>query len=122
MQPWPRSSPTRKSHAWLASRAARKPPKPRRRRSRKSSSRAGNGSSAGTEEIEMHDLTAFPSVIRQWMESVPQELLTRQPAAGGFALVENAWHLADLEVEGYGVRLRRLLAERSPVLPDFQGD
>ena len=70
----------------------------------------------------MHDLAAFPSAVRRWMESVPQELLTRQPAAGGFALVENAWHLADLEVEGYGVRLRRLLAERSPALPDFQGD
>ncbi len=70
----------------------------------------------------MHDLAAFPSVVRRWMESVPQELLTKQPAAGGFALVENAWHLADLEVEGYGVRLRRLLAESSPALPDFQGD
>jgi hypothetical protein len=56
------------------------------------------------------------------MESVPQELLTKQPAAGGLALIENAWHLADLEVEGYGVRLRRLLAESSPSLPDFQGD
>ena len=70
----------------------------------------------------MHDLATFPSVVRGWMESVPQELLTKQPAAGGLALVENAWHLADLEVEGYGVRLRRLLAESSPMLPDFQGD
>lgn len=70
----------------------------------------------------MDDLAAFPSVVRQWMESVPSELLTRQPAAGGLALIENAWHLADLEVEGYGVRLRRILAETSPSLPDFQGD
>ncbi|MDP9193211.1 MAG: DinB family protein [Acidobacteriota bacterium] len=70
----------------------------------------------------MHDLAAFPSVVRQWMESVPSELLTRPPAAGGFTLIENAWHLADLEAEGYGVRLRRILAETSPSLPDFQGD
>lgn len=56
------------------------------------------------------------------MESVPEELLMRKPAAGGLALVENAWHLADLEVEGYGLRLRRLLAETSPALPDFPGD
>jgi len=70
----------------------------------------------------MHDLAAFPSEVRQWMESVPPELLTRKPAAGGLALVENAWHLADLEVEGYGLRLRRLLAETSPALPDFPGD
>lgn len=70
----------------------------------------------------MHDLAAFPSVIRRWLEPVPQELLTKPPAAGGLALIENAWHLADLEAEGYGVRLRRLLAENSPALPDFQGD
>jgi hypothetical protein len=56
------------------------------------------------------------------METVPQELLVKKPAAGGLALVENAWHLADLEVEGYGLRLRRLLEEPSPALPDFQGD
>jgi hypothetical protein len=70
----------------------------------------------------MHDLAAFPSLIRQWIESVPQELLAKKPAAGGLALVENAWHLADLELEGYGLRLRRILAETSPALPDFQGD
>jgi DinB superfamily len=70
----------------------------------------------------MNDLAAFPSAVRQWMESVSPELLTKKPAAGGLTLVENAWHLADLEVEGYGVRLRRLLAEISPALPDFQGD
>jgi hypothetical protein len=70
----------------------------------------------------MHNLATFPTDVRRWMESVPAELLTKRPAAGGLALVENAWHLADLEAEGYGVRLRRLLSEISPTLPDFQGD
>jgi uncharacterized damage-inducible protein DinB len=70
----------------------------------------------------MHDLASFPSALRQWLEPVPKELLTKPPAAGGLSLVENAWHLADLEVEGYGVRLRRLLTESSPAFPDFQGD
>ena len=46
----------------------------------------------------------------------------RRPAAGGFALVEHAWHLADLEREGYGARISRLLAETAPALPDFDGD
>ena len=46
----------------------------------------------------------------------------RRPAAGGLSLVENIWHLADLEREGYGVRIRRLLAEDEPVLPDFDGE
>jgi hypothetical protein len=35
--------------------------------------------------------------------------------------VEQVWHLADLEREGYGERIRRLLAESDPQLPDFDG-
>jgi hypothetical protein len=70
----------------------------------------------------MHDLAAFPSVVRQLIESAPPELLTKRSSTGGFALIENAWHLADIEVEGYAVRLRRLLKEKSPLLPDFKGD
>jgi len=70
----------------------------------------------------MHDLASFPAVVRELTESAPPELLTKRSATGMFSLVENAWHLADLEVEGYGVRLRRLLKETSPTLPDFRGD
>jgi hypothetical protein len=70
----------------------------------------------------MHDLAAFPSVVRQLIESAPPELHAQRSATGMFALVENAWHLADLEVEGYGIRLRKLLEESSPLLPDFRGD
>jgi hypothetical protein len=44
------------------------------------------------------------------------------PAAGGFSLVEHVWHLADLEREGYGVRIARLLGEQEPALADFDGD
>jgi hypothetical protein len=70
----------------------------------------------------MHDLATFPAVVRQLTESAPPELLTRRASNGGFALIENAWHLADIEVEAYGVRLRRLLREKSPSLLNFQGD
>lgn len=38
-----------------------------------------------------------------------------------FSPVEQAWHLADLEVEGYACRIRRLLEEPAPHLPDFDG-
>jgi len=38
-----------------------------------------------------------------------------------FAPVEQCWHLADLEGQGYGVRIRRLLTEENPLLPDFDG-
>ena len=46
----------------------------------------------------------------------------RRPAPGqGFSAVEQCWHLADLEREGYGERIRRLRSEKDPVLPDFDG-
>jgi len=70
----------------------------------------------------MDDLRTFPFILRRMLESVPPELLTKRSASGMFSCVENAWHLADLEVEGYGPRLRRLLSEDSPSLPDFRGD
>jgi hypothetical protein len=35
--------------------------------------------------------------------------------------VEQVWHLADLECEGFGARIRRLASEREPFLPDFDG-
>jgi hypothetical protein len=44
------------------------------------------------------------------------------PAAGGFCFLEHVWHLADLERDGYGARIERLLAESAPALPDFDGE
>lgn len=40
---------------------------------------------------------------------------------GMFSPVEQVWHLADLEREGFGRRIERLLAETEPALPDFDG-
>lgn len=51
----------------------------------------------------------------------PGESAARRPDAGAFSFVEHVWHLADLESDGFGVRIRRLLAEDDPVLPDFDG-
>ena len=46
----------------------------------------------------------------------------RVAGAEGFTPVEQCWHLADLEREGYAVRIRRLLDEVEPALPDFDGE
>jgi hypothetical protein len=46
----------------------------------------------------------------------------REPGPdGAFAPVEQVWHLADLEREGFGLRIRRLQTEDRPQLPDFDG-
>ena len=67
------------------------------------------------------------------LESTPA---LRRPGARGLAprrrsaqgprrrllFLEHVWHLADLEREGYGVRIRRILSEDEPSLSDFEGD
>jgi hypothetical protein len=66
-------------------------------------------------------LRAMPALLRD-VAAALTDIDRRRPAAGGFALVEHVWHLADLEREGYGTRISRLLAEEAPALPDFDGD
>jgi hypothetical protein len=47
----------------------------------------------------------------------------RVPGPGdSFSPVEQVWHLADLEREGFGLRIRKLRSEQNPHLPDFDGD
>ncbi|HEV7743420.1 MAG TPA: DinB family protein [Pyrinomonadaceae bacterium] len=38
-----------------------------------------------------------------------------------FSVLENICHLRDLELQGYGPRIRRILAEPAPALADFDG-
>ena len=70
----------------------------------------------------MDDLRTFPATLRKWIAAAPGVDVRTRASDGTFALVEQVWHLADLEVEGYGVRLARILAEDEPSLPDFRGD
>jgi hypothetical protein len=67
-------------------------------------------------------LRTFPATLRALVVSAPEALLRTRAKDGTFAVVEHAWHLADIEVEGYGERLRRILGEDDPSLPDFRGD
>jgi hypothetical protein len=66
-------------------------------------------------------LAAMPALLRLIAASLT-DVAARTPGGGGFAFVEHAWHLADLEREGYGARITRILAEERPSLADFDGD
>ena len=66
-------------------------------------------------------LAEFPSHLAAIVASVPAEKMSVRASDGRFALVEHVWHLADLEEEGYGTRIIRLLSENHPSLPDFRG-
>jgi len=70
----------------------------------------------------MDELRTFPATLRALIASTPGANIRTRASDGTFALVEQVWHLADLEVEGYGVRLARILDEDDPLLPDFRGD
>src|SRR6267143_1124611 len=65
----------------------------------------------------MESLAAMKTFLRETFESLtPQEIQTPGPA-GSFSPVEQVWHLADLEREGFGLRIRRLQTEANPHLP-----
>jgi DinB family. len=67
-------------------------------------------------------LAEFPALLQRVVETTPENLQRRRSAEDFFAVVEHVWHLADLEEEGFGRRIERLLAETDPELPDFRGD
>ena len=73
------------------------------------------------EEGLLAELEEMPRYLARVSAGMSDEAARRRPKGGGFGLVEQAWHLADLEREGFGERIRRLLAEDGPVLPDFDG-
>jgi len=70
----------------------------------------------------IEDLRTFPATVRALIESAPKARLRVRASNGTFALIEHAWHLADLEVEGYGERIGRILENDDPRLADFKGD
>jgi hypothetical protein len=67
-------------------------------------------------------LSAMPAWLGDTLGALAPEDAKRRGPAGGFAPVEQCWHLADLEREAFAERLRRLRQEDQPVLADFNGD
>ncbi|HEU5249063.1 MAG TPA: DinB family protein [Thermoanaerobaculia bacterium] len=67
-------------------------------------------------------LESTPALLARAASELPEDMVRQRGTAGGFSLVEHVWHLADLEREGYGTRIRRLLTEDEPRLSNFDGD
>jgi hypothetical protein len=76
-------------------------------------------------EAQRHELlaslAAMQTFLRNTFESLTPEQLQTPGPAGAFSPVEQVWHLADLEREGFGLRIRRLQTEANPCLADFDG-
>jgi hypothetical protein len=69
----------------------------------------------------MNALAAMHTFLREAFGSLTQDEARTPSPAGTFSPVEQVWHLADLEREGFAVRIARLQRETEPHLPDFDG-
>jgi crotonobetainyl-CoA:carnitine CoA-transferase CaiB-like acyl-CoA transferase len=67
-------------------------------------------------------LESTPALLARAASELPEDSVRQRGTTGGFSLVEQIWHLADLEREAYAVRIRRLLTEDEPQLSNFDGD
>ena len=75
---------------------------------------------------EFRDLVGFleetPEIVRRLAADLVASDLRLKPSDKGFSVLEHVCHLRDIEQEGYTVRIRRLLTESQPLLPDIDGD
>ena len=72
-----------------------------------------------TEAVER--LGMMPGFLRGVAERLTGEEQRLRLSGEGFSLLEHVCHLRDLELEGYRVRIERMLCEDRPPLPDFDG-
>ena len=76
-------------------------------------------------EQEFQDVVSFleetPESIRQLTAAFANQELRWKPAGDEFSALEQVCHLRDLEREGYAARIKKLLTENQPMLPDFDG-
>lgn len=70
----------------------------------------------------MESLAGMKHFLFESFRSLTLEEARVAGPGGSFSPVEQVWHLADLEREGFGLRIRKLQSEQNPHLPDFDGD
>lgn len=70
----------------------------------------------------LEELANMPTFVERMVRHLGEAEAKRSGPDGGFSFLEHAWHLADLEREGFGERIRRLVTEDAPFLPDFDGN
>jgi putative acetyltransferase len=67
-------------------------------------------------------LAETPQYLRALLSGWDETQLRRKPKPDQFSALEHLCHLRDLECEGYGVRIQRLLSEDRPFLANIDGD
>jgi hypothetical protein len=73
------------------------------------------------DEKLLAELAGMAAYLAAQSQNFPGDSTLQRPPNESFSFVEHVWHLADLEREGFGDRIRRLREEDDPVLADFDG-
>jgi hypothetical protein len=74
------------------------------------------------------DLASMPDALESIFARIPSPSLVWTPSSWGgalgdqFSAIAHACHLRDIEVDGYHVRVRRMLEETRPSLESIDGD
>lgn len=66
-------------------------------------------------------LSATPQQAGELVRGLSDEQLSWKPAPEVFSVRENVLHLRDIDCEGYAHRIRLILEEECPTLPDVDG-
>src|ERR671934_776615 len=74
---------------------------------------------------ELADMIAFPAEtpepVRRLRDGFEGDELRARADDGSFSFVEHVCHLRDIEREGYGSRIEKILSEELPALEDLDG-
>jgi hypothetical protein len=74
---------------------------------------------------DLHDLidalAQTPETVASLVKDVSEHDLRTKHSPEEFSVVENVCHLRDIEIEGYTVRISRILRENNPLLQDIDG-
>ncbi len=66
-------------------------------------------------------LKKTPKTLSDLASGLSGQQLRLRNSPDEFSALENICHLRDIEIEGYTVRISRILAEAEPLLPDVDG-
>jgi len=69
----------------------------------------------------IESLARTPDEVAALVSGLLYQALVARNSPDEFSVLENVCHLRDIEVEGYTLRINRILNENNPLLPDVDG-
>src|SRR6185295_10139352 len=69
----------------------------------------------------LNSLAQAQTNLAELVEGLSDEQSRFRSSAEEFSIVVNVCHLRDIEIEGYTIRINRILAEANPALADIDG-